>query len=362
MILIPKVETESRFDRDVAHWTAFQSLLDRADRDGLRSFGIDEAERFHTLHRVITTQLAQTRSLGVDLKREAYLESLAKRGYNHLYPSGHRPLHEVLILLKGGFARSFRETRRLQIASWVFFLAGVWLGFVSTQSEPEYAYPLVGMMYPAEFVQALIESESERVAFLRSGRGMGTGSQTIFFTALFLNNTRAAFGAFAFGVLACIPTVLILVLNGALLGSFAALFNGPGLNSEFWAWILPHAIPEVLAVCVAASGGLRLGMALIDPADKSRREALANAGRGSATLLGLSMCLLLYAALIEAFIRQSELSLSFRYVLAFLNFSAIVVYLSFAGLRSSDGDRLFRNELRLHPARNKGRSNKTQGT
>ena len=117
------------------------------------------------------------------------------------------------------------------------------------------------------------------------------------------------------------------------------------INFEFWAWILPHAIPELIAVCVAAAGGLKMGLALIDAGDRGRRAALAEAGRACVPLIGLSMFLLFYAALIEAFVRQSTWASPARFFLAAVNLFAIVAYLSFAGrhssgLNSSGGDRL----------------------
>ena len=309
------------------------SLLERAERDGFGGFHVDEAEQLFSLQRLISAQLVQARTRNLGVQRLHYLDSLVKRGHNLLYPNQRNLGSELRDLVLGGFARAFRQTARLQAVAWIFFLAGAWFGFSSTRSELEFAYPLVGLMYPADFVQGLIESEAERSFFLRAGRESGAGAQSVFFTALFLNNTRAAIAAFAFGIFAGIPTILILLLNGALLGSFAALFHQGVHSAEFWAWVLPHAIPEIAAVCVAAAAGLRLGLALIDPGSRSRRAAVARAGRGSAILIGFAVFLLFYAAFVEAFIRQSALPMTFRYGLALLNFVSLAAYLAFAGLQ-----------------------------
>jgi len=331
------VEKESRFDRDTAQWTIFQELLDRADQKGLADFSLAESETFFSLHRLITAQLVRSRTQGIDRARVRYLDALAKRGHHHLYPADYRVVPQIIELLKGGFAQAFRETLKLQSLAWFFILLGMWIGFRITLADSEYAYPLVGMMYPPEFIQNLIESPDARLSFLRTGRDTSAGTQTVFFTALFLNNVRAAFVAFTFGILAGVPTVFMLILNGALIGSVAALFHPSAdhFNLEFWAWILPHAIPELLAVCIAAAGGLKLGLALIDSGDLDRRSAVAQAGRASAPLIGLSIFLLLYAAMIEAFVRQSGLSSSVRFLISGFNLTALLAYLSFAGRTSA---------------------------
>ena len=338
MVLIHKVETESRYDREVRQWHSFEELLRRAERDGLGTFNTKDAEALFSLQRLLTIQLVQSRTQKGDQQRTLYLDSLVKRGNSLLHPESRNLLTEFRELLLGGFSKSFRGTLKLQWLALLLFFVGAYVGFELTLMETEYAHPLVGLMYSNEFIQLLIDSPGERTNFLRAGREHGVGSHSIFFTALFINNFRAAVAAFCLGFFCGIPTILILLINGALLGSFAAIFHESPINFEFWAWVLPHGIPEVLAVCVAAAGGLRLGMAVISPGAYSRRFALSIAGRDSARLLGLTALLLLYAAFIEAFIRQSTLSELFRYTLALVNFVSLVLYLSFAGLAGARFD------------------------
>jgi len=61
-----------------------------------------------------------------------------------------------------------------------------------------------------------------------------------------------------------IPVFLLLFLNGLTLGAFSALFASRGLAGDFWGWVLPHGLTELLAVVLCA-GGLVLAQALLFP-------------------------------------------------------------------------------------------------
>jgi uncharacterized membrane protein SpoIIM required for sporulation len=160
---------------------------------------------------------------------------------------------------------------------------------------------------------------------------LGLTGLSAFALALVANNTRVAMMSFALGIAGGVPTVIVTLMNGALLGSMAALYDRQGVDLDFWAWVLPHGVPEVLALCVAAAGGLMLGRAVIAPGDRPRREVLVREGRRAAVLLGFALLLLGYAGVIEGYFRQFPFGNSPRLLLAAFNFVVLTAYLSVAG-------------------------------
>ena len=314
---------------------ALEVMLARLDKDSSSPFSVDEANTFFSLQRKVTAQLVRARSKPGHEAELLYLDSLVKRAHNFLYPAKVDLFHEVKTLVKAGFAQNFRASIKLQIFSWVTLLFGFVIGFLLTHRDFEYAYMFVGLMYPHDYLRELILSSSARTEFLEAGRGAGTTAQTFFFTALFFNNFRAAISAFCVGIMFGFPTVIILLINGALLGSFSAIFNQQGLSTSFLAWVLPHAIPELAAVCIAAAGGLRLGIAVLRPNEHSRKVALAATSKDAVICLGLAALLLVYAAFIESFIRQSFAPDGVRFALVFINAIGLCAYLGLAGRAES---------------------------
>ena len=319
-----------------AGWADLEALLAKVSAGGERALDFDEIERLGARYRHAAAQLAEARQAGWDRRRVAYLDSLVHRAHFVVYPAPRRRTWHPRRLLAGGFARVFRQTLRFQLVAFALFAVGALVGYLATLRHVELAYPLIGAMYPAELVQGLIESPQARSGFMHLGRDSGAGFRSLFAAGLVANNARVAFAVFALGIAAAVPTVLIQTFNGALLGSLAAVFDRAGTNLEWWAWVLPHAVPEVAALCVCAAAGLRLGFTLIHPGPHPRRDALAEVGTGAAALLGFAVLLLAYAAVIEAFFRQSGASVGARLALAVFNALLLAAYLGFAG-RGTDG-------------------------
>ena len=121
------------------------------------------------------------------------------------------------------------------------------------------------------------------------------------------NNIRVALTAFTAGILLCIPTIYVLLLNGLSLGQPIAAFAAAEQLPRFWGLILPHGLLELTAVFLAGAAGLRLGWSLIDPGDRPRMEALTEEGRRAMVVLIGLVAAFVVAGLIEGFVTGSPL-------------------------------------------------------
>ena len=148
-----------------------------------------------------------------------------------------------------------------------------------------------------------------------------------FASEVFVNNVQVAIYAFAAGILLCGVTAYILVTNGANVGVAAGLFAAAGQSPKFWGLILPHGLLELSAVVIAGAAGLRLGWAIIDPGDQSRRDALAEQGRRSVVIVLGLIVVFAVAGTIEGFVTGSGLPTFFRVGLGVVVASAFWLYI-----------------------------------
>src|SRR3546814_11533140 len=74
--------------------------------------------------------------------------------------------------------------------------------------------------------------------------GGGDGPLATLAPALFTHNSQVALFAFALGFAFAVPTALLLVYNGLMLGAFFAVFVPKGLGGEFGGWLLIHGTTE----------------------------------------------------------------------------------------------------------------------
>ena len=158
----------------------------------------------------------------------------------------------------------------------------------------------------------------------------GLGEKSAFAAFLWQHNTKIALTSFFSGLLAGLPSALLITYNGSVLGTYTQTFHAHGLAFEWWAWILPHGVTELLALVLLAGGGLWIGRLVLLPG-QARRLELFRASRGDLFRLALfAFVMLLIAALIESFVRQSALSDPARYVFAACTALFWVAYLGFA--------------------------------
>ena len=151
---------------------------------------------------------------------------------------------------------------------------------------------------------------------LKSGREQGTGFKFFFASFLFAHNLKIGLMSLCFGVLAGVPTVYLMLYNGMLLGAFTALHHRAGIYSDYWAWILPHGITEISAIVLCGGVGLLLGKSVLSPGELTRTESLRRAGNEAVPVcLGVAGMLVL-AAIIESYLRQSHLSTEARLIFA----------------------------------------------
>ena len=141
------------------------------------------------------------------------------------------------------------------------------------------------------------------------------------------NNIRVSMMAVALGVTAGLGTGLVLIQNGLMIGSLAAVATNNNVDFLFWSVILPHGILELSAIAIAGGAGFVLARAIYAPGDLPRRDALKIAGGEAAQLLVGVAAMLVVAGLIEGFITPADISPNFKMAFAALTGLALAAYL-----------------------------------
>ncbi len=149
------------------------------------------------------------------------------------------------------------------------------------------------------------------------------------------NNISIAFQCFAAGIFGGVGSMFYLVFNGVMGGAVAGYLTERGLGSTFYSFVVTHAAFELTAIVLSGGVGLRLGHSLISPGRRSRLQSLVVAARECTVILYGVTVMLLIAAAIEAFWSSSRwLPLTAKYSVAALCWLAVFAYLTFQGRRA----------------------------
>lgn len=293
----------------------FELLIERCEKLRARGLPFDELRELSFLYRRHSARLSRLRDRNADPDAIRHLNGLCVRAYAFLYAAGAR-ITERRIWSRD-FPRLLRTTWRAMVLAWVLLALGATLGAALTRQDPAALYAMlpVGFGYSAQRIDRLWSSPEARAAFVERSetpvsRNMLFGSQ------LFAHNTRVGILSFATGMLAGVPSALLQLYNGMMLGAFTSLFFRDEIPVAFLAWLAPHAIPELTAITLCCGAGLVLGAAVAAPGRRRRLVALREDSLPALLLVASSVPLFLLAALTESFVRESALGSLPRFAVA----------------------------------------------
>lgn len=299
----------------------FASLLDRVERIG--RLDVEELRDLARLYRLHLARLARERERAADPDRTRALNALCVRAHTvlHVPPKGRR----------GGVASlraALAGTWPAVAVSAALLATGFAIGAALGLRDPVavHAFVPTSLGYDARTIDDLVASAEARADFFRRDP-VPVSHNAVFGASLFANNTRVGLVAFATGLLAGLPTIVLTVYNGLLLGAFSSIFLRDLVPIGYLAWILPHGIPELTALVLCGAGGLVFGAAVAAPGRAGRRAAIPKAATRAFALAALALPLLALAAIVESFVRESALSTPSRLVVAALQVGVVVLVL-----------------------------------
>lgn len=298
--------------RNKSEWDELEKLVQRA-RKSMKSMSLEELRRLDVLYRRTTVHLSQVSTRTTDARLTSYLNELTAAAHALIYlPPREAAWRKVGWFLTEGFARLLARNWPYLAASAVLLIGGGVFGFLASMYDILAAYAL---SMPGD-VRVPGSSREQLLEVLRSGRTDGSGTKTAFASFLFGHNLKVGVMAMTLGVLAAVPTILLVTYNGMLLGGFVAIHHRAGIDAELWAWILPHGITELGAIILFGGIGLVLGGAVVAPGALTRSESLKRAGGDAVQMCAGGGMMLLFAAVIESFLRQSHMSTEGRLAFA----------------------------------------------
>ncbi len=311
-------------------WAELEALLARAEGAGPTSLSVAEVQRLSRLYRAASSDLLWVRARAAPAEVTEYVNALVGRAYTVTYPGQRFEWRRVLSFVAFEVPALFLREWRMVAAAAVVFFAGSIFGAVGVMADSEGQRYLVPEMHAGTDPAARAEHESDAPV-------APADQQAAFAAFLFTHNIEVAFLAFALGLTLGIGTVLLMFTNGIMLGSLAQVYAAKGLSGWFWAWILPHGIPELTAIFIGGGAGLMLARGVVAAAPgMSRRASLRREARSAVQLLLGSLLIFVLAGLIEGTISQihpPKLSVEFKIGFALLVGAAVYAYLLSAAWR-----------------------------
>ncbi|MEM9667843.1 MAG: stage II sporulation protein M [Pseudomonadota bacterium] len=297
-----------------ADWKKLDYILGRAQRYGIKSLSDDEMLNLPRLYRQAVSSLSVAKSISLDHSLISYLENLCTRSYFFVYGTRTTLGQRLAQFFRRDWPRAVSGAWRATLLSALCLFGGTLVAFILCMVDMEWFWSLqsgglMGDRNPNASTDALR-------ATLYSDVTDVDGMLSAFSAQLFSNNSGVALFAFALGFMFGIPTALLLIYNGVVLGTFYALFWSRGLGYEVTGWLFIHGVTELFGIVLAGAAGFMIGGAVAFPSDQSRLASARDKGQTAALIAAGVVVMMFIAALLEGFGRQLINSDSVRYIIA----------------------------------------------
>ena len=296
-------ERQALIAAGMPRWTAFAGRLTAAQKGGLKALSEADVRAFVGEYRALSADLARLRtaSAGRPLDEMFFLGRLVAGAHNLLYRDRGMGLRGAVHFL---FTAVPREVRRsagpIALAGLLLFGPAVIAGIAVARTPG-----LAEQLLPA----GMLQRAEDGVRRARNGEGYIDDPQLlrpVMASGIVTNNVQVTFAVFAGGVTAGLFTVLMLVLNGISIGSVMGLYASKGIARLLLAFVAPHGVLELFAICVAGGGGFLIAAGLLIPGARTRARALVENGQRAIRLIAASTFLLVIAGTLEGFVSPIE--------------------------------------------------------
>jgi len=303
-------------------WEEFHRLAERAAREGLDSFTSHELPDFAARYREVAADLARARTYAADAATLAHLERLVAAGHNALYREEGNTWRRIWEVLAWECPAAVIQARSYILIAFLTFAAPAGAGFALLRERPEVAAELL-----PDVMLRRAAAGADRKAAGRTYFDVSPQDRPLIASGIISNNVRVAVICFAGGVFLGVGALVLLAMNGLIIGASAGHFANVGLLDYLMAFIVGHGLLELFAIWVAGAAGFLLGRSIVAPGDLSRADALVVNGRVAIRMVGATAVLLVVAGMIEGFVSAGTGGLGLRVAVSGASLLFLAVYL-----------------------------------
>jgi uncharacterized membrane protein SpoIIM required for sporulation len=313
-----------------AGWRELETLVQHVERRGVRRLSLHDLQRLPVLYRSALSSLSVARTIALDRNLLLYLENLALRAFLVVYGPRIRPLEGLRMFFGAELPAAVRAARWHILIAALALAVGVAAGFMLAMQDESWLTSLIPAGVadgrgPASTRADLLDKE------IFAPSPSLAESFGVFANFLFSHNTLVGIMTFGLGLAAGVPTLMLNVYQGLILGAFLALHYRRDLTVDFLGWISIHGTTELGALVLLAAGGLLIGDKILFPGRYGRIDSLALHGRQAAQIAVGAVCMLFVAAILEGGLRQLVASTPWRFAIGWGVAALWIAYFSRCG-------------------------------
>lgn len=276
------------------HWEQFEDFLHHS-----RETDPDRLSELY-IHVIDDLSYARTHYRNSNLVR--YLNQLAVKAHKQIYGTRRESMSRILSLYRQEIPKLFLKYRRFFLFAFCVFAISVGLGWISNTLDPSFVRTVLGDMYVNQTLENIEAGDPLAV--------YSSGESAEMFAWIATNNINVAFMCYILGFAGGLPSALILLMNGVMVGAFLHFFFTQGLGWLSFSTIFLHGATELAAIILAGGCGLLIGSKVLFPGTYPRGHSIVDGARTSLKMIFGVLPFFLLAAFIESYITRHYLEMS----------------------------------------------------
>ena len=273
------------------------------------------AERFIK----ITDDLAYAKTFYPKSKTTDYLNGLAAKLHQSIYKNKTEKSNRFITYWKFELPLLFKKYQKQLLYSLIFFLVFCFMGALSAKYDSNFLRLILGPEY-VDMTNANIAKGDPFGVYKSQG-------EFVMFVSIAANNIFVSLVTYVSGIFFSIGSVIYMLQNGLMIGSFEYYFfsKGLGIQSLLVIWI--HGTIEISSIVIAGGAGLVLGNSLLFPKTFKRLESLKRGAKDSMKMAIGLFPLFIIAAFFEGFVtRHTEMPVWLSLTIIGLSLGFIIWY------------------------------------
>lgn len=292
-------------------WAAFENVLNNKGRL--------HPDKLSDLYIEITDHLSYAKTFYPNSNTQYYLNSLASQAHQKIYKTKRESKNRIVSFWKTEFPSMFHQHHRELLISFLVFTFFAVVGAFSAANEGDFVRSILGNGY-VNMTLENIEKGDPMAVYKQQG-------EFNMFLGITINNIKVAIYAFAYGIFLGIGTLMVLLQNGIMLGSFQYFFYEKGLLWESARTIWIHGTIEISVIIIAGCAGLVLANGMLFPGTFTRLESFKRGVKNGLKIMISTVPFFIVAGFLEGFVtRHTEMPDWLAIIIILASLTLIIFY------------------------------------